>query len=383
MALYSRIGEFDSAHEDWLSYTERLEQFFTANDIDDATKQRATLLSVCGASTYQLIRNLLAPAKPSSKSFKELVELVQKHLQPPPSVIVQRFTFHSRSRRQEESISEFVVELRKVAEHCEFGESLNDMLRDRLVCGINDQRLQRRLLSESKLSFSQALEIAQAAESADRNAKELGKAAGIHAVYRRTGSEPLDPPSAQTCYRCGGQHLSASCRFKSCVCHNCGKLGHLAKVCRSRKSQAEPKLQRGSPTYKEKRRPKEAHRLEEAGCEETTYSLFHTPGTQTHPIVVSLKLDQVETCMEVDTGASASIISEVTYRKLWPKERTPKLQTSSVRLRTYTGEWLKVLGSITVTVEYRGQREKLKLLVVSGSGPSLMGRDWLLKIRLD
>ena len=41
------------------------------------TKKRAILLSICGASTYQLIRNLVAPAKPTSKSFDDLVKLVK------------------------------------------------------------------------------------------------------------------------------------------------------------------------------------------------------------------------------------------------------------------------------------------------------------------
>ena len=47
------------------------------------------------------------------------------------------------------------------------------MLRDRLVCGIADQRIQRRLLTEPDLTFAKALELAQAAEAADRNTRAL------------------------------------------------------------------------------------------------------------------------------------------------------------------------------------------------------------------
>ena len=90
-ATYGSIGEFDSAREDWVSYTERLEQYFTANDIkaEEEDKRRAILLSVCGASTYQLIRNLVSPSKPTDKTFAQLVKLVQDHHQSPPSAIVQ------------------------------------------------------------------------------------------------------------------------------------------------------------------------------------------------------------------------------------------------------------------------------------------------------
>ncbi|XP_041379597.1 uncharacterized protein K02A2.6-like [Gigantopelta aegis] len=77
----------------------------------------------------------LSPQKPSEKTFDELVKLVQEHHQPPPSVTVQRFAFHSRTRKEGKSIANFVAHLRELLEHCQFGDTLNDMLRDRLICG--------------------------------------------------------------------------------------------------------------------------------------------------------------------------------------------------------------------------------------------------------
>ena len=130
MARHGSIREFDTDKEDWTSYTERLQQYFTANEVTDAAKQRAVLLSICGPATYQLIRNLVAPDKPTSKSFAEIVKVVKTHHNPTPSAIVQRFQFHSRTRRDGESISAYVAELRKLTEHCAFGDTLNDMLRD-------------------------------------------------------------------------------------------------------------------------------------------------------------------------------------------------------------------------------------------------------------
>ena len=56
----------------------------------------------------------------------------------------------------------------------------------------------------------------------------------------------------------------------------------------------------------------------------------------------------------------------------------------SVRLRTYSGEELKVVGKAVVRVRCGGQEEEeLGLVVVSGGGPSLLGRDWLGRLRLD
>ena len=56
---------------------------------------------------------------------------------------------------------------------------------------------------------------------------------------------------------------------------------------------------------------------------------------------------------------------------------------TQARLRTYTGEPLSVLGSITVAVHHNHQQRTLPLLVVKGGGPSLLGRDWLQQLQLD
>ena len=87
--------------------------------------------------------------------------------------------------------------------------------------------------------------------------------------------------------------------------------------------------------------------------------------------------------MEVDTGATLSVISEVTYRQMWGNKRPP-LGQSKARLRTYTGEEILVKGALEVEVRQGDQQQRrLPLLVTKGNGPSLLGRDWLTELRLD
>jgi hypothetical protein len=168
---HSRLNRRISGRSRNQSYTERLQQYFIANDIESAAKKRAVLISKVGGQTYQLIKNLLAPEKPMDKSLEE-IEVVRKHHHPQPSVIVQRLNFHSRYRNPGENVSTYVAELRKLSEHCNFND-LNERLRDQLVWGIKDQRVQRRLLGEQDLTFAKALELAQAAETVEKYAKQL------------------------------------------------------------------------------------------------------------------------------------------------------------------------------------------------------------------
>ena len=114
-AIHGSIGHFDSSTEDWISYSERLEQYFIANDVKEGNKKRAILLSNCGPQTYQLLKSLLTPAKPTDKSFSEIVATLKDYWQPKPSEIVQRFNFHTRAQKQGKSVADYVAELRRIS----------------------------------------------------------------------------------------------------------------------------------------------------------------------------------------------------------------------------------------------------------------------------
>ena len=86
--------------------------------------------------------------------------------------------------------------------------------------------------------------------------------------------------------------------------------------------------------------------------------------------------------MEVDTGATLSVISKATYNRAW-REEPPPLAPSTARLRTYTGEEIPVMGEIEVDVCHRYQQKRLTLIVTEGNGPSLLGRNWLIELRLN
>ena len=179
----------------------------------------------------------MAPVKPISKSFAELVKLVKDHHQPSPSFIVQRFNFNMRYQKEGETVSAFVAGLRRLSEHCKFEATLDDMLRDRLVCGVRDKRLQQRLLAEVNLTFKVAMEVSQAVEATECNARDLqaGQTPKTETVLALNKPRAANlPVSAAKCYRCGSTHLPKDCYFKDTECHFCKKRGHLAKVCRTK-----------------------------------------------------------------------------------------------------------------------------------------------------
>ena len=96
-----------------------------------------------------------------------------------------------------------------------------------------------------------------------------------------------------------------------------------------------------------------------------------------------VSLDGVLTEMEVDTGASLSVISEETLASVRKGPCFP-LRKSTKKLKTYTGEEIPMLGVYTFSDSYKNaDPRELDIVVVKRKGPSLFGRDWLKEIQLD
>ena len=81
----------------------------------EAKKKRQVFLATIGPSLYKLLRNLLPPQKPADAEYDTLRSMLQEHYNPKPSEIVQRFKFHTRTRRTDESVSDFLSQLRALA----------------------------------------------------------------------------------------------------------------------------------------------------------------------------------------------------------------------------------------------------------------------------
>ena len=176
-------------------------------NVTDAGKKRAILLSLCEAGTYEIIKSLVAPKKPTEHTYAQLVKVVKAHFQPTPSEIISRYHFNRRVREPGESVAKYNAELRRMTEHCSYGDMLEMMLRDRLVSSINDKKILSRLLQEGgKLTFTKAKELTLALESTERDAKDLQ--ADPSPVEAKVLAVHQPPP---LCHQCGGKHLPSAC----------------------------------------------------------------------------------------------------------------------------------------------------------------------------
>ena len=252
------------------------------------------------------------------------------------------------------------------------------MIRDHLVCGIANNKWQQHLLAEDDLSYDKATKLLLSFEAAEKEMKDLvgdkSEKPKVHQVCARQPPKKSSQgePKERSCHRCGGTHDQAKCRFRQAECRYCHKRGHIAAVCHQKAKQ----FRSDSGACARGTRP--THIVAESQeIDPPEYPMYSFHSSESQPLAVELQIQNVPVRMEVDTGASLSIMSHQMYSSTWSKECLPPLKPTEAKLRTYTGERIDVLGAIKVDAQYENQKASLNLVIVQGDGPILIGRDWL------
>lgn len=133
--LIGQVEAFEKFVSDWKTYDERPTAFFVVNSIRPEKEVQA-FLSLIGSKMYALLKSLMSPTPPATKTLAELKQALNEHVSPKPSVIAERAKFQKRAQREGETIAEFEAELKRLARTSKFGTHLEEPLRDRFVCGL-------------------------------------------------------------------------------------------------------------------------------------------------------------------------------------------------------------------------------------------------------
>lgn len=368
-----RFSEFNPKTDNWDNYIVRLRYCFEANGIDDDSVKRANFCTVCGSETFEILLALLTPKKSSDVTFEEIVLTLTKHFSPKPNEISMSYKFYKRDQAKNETSAEYIAQLRKISADCNF-PNLERMLRDRLVCGMSDHKLQFELLRRDALEYRDVVDAMLSAESAGRDARMMHAPAAATATAAAAPPPYSEPPAPEPmevnalraktnvrlCYRCGDRH-GGECRFANAVCHYCKKRGHIEKIC----------------TTKKKNAPGKVNYADDDVSAESMNGIYSVGGARARVRVpayeVRVSLDGVPVAMEVDSGAAFSILNERTWARLRPRTAPRPLAT---RLRTWNDSRVEVLGQATVSVKYRDIKRVLDIVIAKGAGPNLLGRDW-------
>ena len=379
------LAVFDSTQETWDTYVDRFEIYCSVSDVTE-DKQPKVLLNMMGAKTYRLLQSLVAPNKPATLTYAEVVTTLRTHLDPAPLVVAERFTFNNRRQGKDETVKQYLGELRRLSETCNYGDMLADLIRDRLICGLRNERTQQYLLTQTDLTLDSALKTALAHESATRTATNFQHQPQEREVETHQLVQKPVPQKGARCYRCDKTgHSPDTCWFRKKPCQKCGHLGHVAKVCRGG-----ARNQRTNKTPNTKGKAKLHKVLEDSSTSEdemppTDLDSLRlneiTANTDRETIWVRLDIEHQNIEMELDTGSALTIVNEQDYQRHWP--HLP-LKRANLTLRTYTGQKVYPKGKIRVTVTYRKKSyPDMYVYVLPKGGAPLLGREWMRKLQLD
>lgn len=152
------------------AYEDRVRQFIKVNKIkDDALTP--LFITIVGAEVQELLMSLTVPDLPSSKKFEELMDLLREHFAPKANKRAERYKFNRAKQEDGESIKEFIIRLKTLAQTCEFGDFipssepaaiqtyktkiLDEALCDKFIIGLRNEKVQQSLLNENNLSFEE------------------------------------------------------------------------------------------------------------------------------------------------------------------------------------------------------------------------------------
>ena len=132
----------------------------------------STLLSVIGEEAVKAFDTFAWSEGQSENNITDVLAKFDEYCEPRTQVIYERYRFNNRKQEQGEGISAYVTELQVIAKNCALEEITPDeILRDRLVLGVRDEKVRERLLRINDLTLSKAIDICKAAEQTSQQLK--------------------------------------------------------------------------------------------------------------------------------------------------------------------------------------------------------------------
>lgn len=344
---------------------------------DEDTKYMITdnFMATCGLAALEKTQFIVAPKSIESMKFADILAALQKYLRPKEKLtIAERTKFYSMKQLSEEGVMDYLVRLRRGIEFCDFdklkssADPADEMLLVALVAGLRDNDVKDRVLDkiqctatglqvDAVVSFVQQFEERRSfvrGESME-SAKTVSISEDVH--YQKTTASRLSRV-IKNCTYCGKTHEVRKCPAFGKSCSKCSKKNHFSSVCRARNP---PALE---------------HHVQDSDGEDGLDNVYcvicniDDAKVKTESVLINSKAMK----MQVDTGASCSVISTV----MWKQMGKPPLTKCLKRLEAYDGHTLKTAGKFTALLEKRNVCYPVQLVVVESEKTfGLMGRDIL------
>ncbi|KAJ2953305.1 hypothetical protein O0L34_g891 [Tuta absoluta] len=152
--------------ESWRKWRKLFEVFLKASGVNKEAKeiQASLLVNLIGSAGYEVYTTFTFTDGESEDDVTCLLTKFETYFGAKPNITVRRYKFFTRNQEDGENIDQYVTALRLLSQQCEFSTLQEELIRDRIVCGIINNTVRDRLLRTDELTLVKAIQICQAAE---------------------------------------------------------------------------------------------------------------------------------------------------------------------------------------------------------------------------
>lgn len=205
--------------EDWTDYSKKLDQLFKKECFDNDRKV-AILLAFLGKEAYGVLKCKCDPIPPKDKTYEQLEEILKKNFSTQEAVFHKRSIFYDAMQERNEAVSDWFARIKSLAAPCEFGNQLDDKIKDKFITGLEKGEIFYRLCRVNcDRKLSDLVDIAVKTEVALKLLTVIEKDISCISTFAKDGKEKRS--TFNKCLVCGRQNHN--CRFKNFTCNICNK----------------------------------------------------------------------------------------------------------------------------------------------------------------
>lgn len=169
--------------EDWPRWKQRFERFRAVSGLHNkpATEQVNTLIYCMGEKAEDILLSLRITAD-QSLQYEAVKKAFEDHFIVRRNIIYDRSKFHTRKQEENEPVENFITYLHALAKYCNFGALHDEMIRDRIVVGVQDRKLSEKMQLDAKLTFESATAMARQSETVKNQQDALHGADNVNRV---------------------------------------------------------------------------------------------------------------------------------------------------------------------------------------------------------